>query len=913
MSNPFRSAIFFCLLLPGIAAAQDNAGQDAGSCQAAIDAADKLRTSEDPEKLQKSLSLYQEALRCLGPIPTHSKAKVLRKVSRVLLDLNRHDEALESLNSALAALQQLGDQNTGVLGDEANVLGNLGYDYRILGKMDQALPYFEQALHLFERLRDLDRQAFTWEQIGLVHSLRGEFQESISDYEGALHMRQKIKKRAPADLENQQQTAAIFDLQGRLYAQMNDSDKAMADYREARVLAKRTKYWLFAAYALNDIGALRLKQNQPLLAERDHWQALRELQQHKLDEKSIAETLSLLADAETAQGNYDAALKNYHDALKHQESTEDVIGQAQTHFSLGRIESATRQWPQAEESFARAAKLYGDAPSPVGESNALFRNAEALAAQSRHAEARQQVQRAIELGEKVRGYVPNSDLKASYFIRVEQMYRFEIGLLLNTKDTVPEADRLEAFTLFQRAQSRTLLDSLGTRLHASLLGGGDSEIVRGIEEHEQKIATLLRTPAEARERKDLLETVRTEEASLKQIESNAISRDPRLGVFSNVVSAEDIQKRVLDQDSALIQFYLAEPSSYAWVITQSGIDLVKLPSREILEPDVRQVLKFDLAGQWTGAQQLALNRIRRNLAPVLQAARKKRWVVVPDGALHFFPFTLLTALDDQGRGPQEIVKIPSASAIDINRRTVHPTRPAYALAIFADPVFDALDSRVAHTLRSDGGGSLSTARNSIHAHGNSLPRLRYTLTEAHALSHLFRADPPRVFREFDATLQAADNALQNFRMIHLATHSLPDEKHPELAKIVLSQVTARGVPRQGELFAHDIYQMKLSNDLVVLSSCQGAIGRQQPGEGPMSLARAFLFAGSRAVVASLWEVNDEATAELMKRFYTYMVHDKLPPSTALARAQSEFRRRPDRLHNPYYWAGFELYGEWMPQ
>ena len=148
----------------------------------------------------------------------------------------------------------------------------------------------------------------------------------------------------------------------------------------------------------------------------------------------------------------------------------------------------------------------------------------------------------------------------------------------------------------------------------------------------------------------------------------------------------------------------------------------------------------------------------------------------------------------------------------------------------------------------------------------------------------------------------------------MTTHSLPDEKHPELAKIVFSQVTEHGGPRPGELFARDIYQMKLSADLVVLSSCQGAIGRQLPGEGPMSLSRAFLFAGSKAVVASLWEVNDEATAELMQRFYRHMVQDKLPPSTALALTQSEFRRHQEkRLRNPYYWAGFELYGEWMGQ
>src|ERR1051325_5830538 len=494
------------------------------------------------------------------------------------------------------------------------------------------------------------------------------------------------------------------------------------------------------------------------------------------------------------------------------------------------------------------------------------------------------------------------------------MYRFEIGLLLNAHETVSEADGLEAFMLLQRAQSRTLLDSLGTRLYASLLGGNNLKSPSGTKAHAQKIETLLRTPSETPKKKDLLKTAQTEEASLKRIEAEAISRDPRLGLFSNVVSADDIRQRVLDQDGALIQFYLAEPSSYAWVITKSGTDLVKLPSRKILEPEVRMVLKFGLAGQWTGAQQLALGRLRRNLAPLLQAAQKKRWVVVPDGALHFFPFMLLTSLRDQDHAPKEIVKIPSASAIDIVRRTVHTTRPAYVLAVFADPVFDDLDSRVAHALHSDG-GSLSPARRSVHTPGNSLPRLRYTRKEADALSQMFPAEQFRKFLEFDATREAAaGNALQNFRIIHLATHSLPDERHPELSKIVFSQVTRRGNPRSGELFARDIYQMKLSSDLVVLSSCQGAIGKQQPGEGPMSLARALIFAGSKAVVASLWEVNDEATADLMQRFYRHMVQDKLPPSTALALAQTEFRRHRDkRLRNPYYWAGFELYGEWMEQ
>src|SRR5437764_9277099 len=101
--------------------------------------------------------------------------------------------------------------------------------------------------------------------------------------------------------------------------------------------------------------------------------------------------------------------------------------------------------------------------------------------------------------------------------------------------------------------------------------------------------------------------------------------------------------------------------------------------------------------------------------------------------------------------------------------------------------------------------------------------------------------------------------------------------------------------------------MKLSSDLVVLSSCRAAAGAEGAGEGPMSLSRAFLFAGSRAVLSSVWESDDEATAKLMGQFYRHMLKENLAPLDALAKTQSEFRHHRDsRLRNPYYWAGFEL-------
>jgi CHAT domain-containing protein len=169
------------------------------------------------------------------------------------------------------------------------------------------------------------------------------------------------------------------------------------------------------------------------------------------------------------------------------------------------------------------------------------------------------------------------------------------------------------------------------------------------------------------------------------------------------------------------------------------------------------------------------------------------------------------------------------------------------------------------------------------------------------------------FRGFDARLDAATgDALSKFKIIHIASHAVIDNQHPDLSYIVLSLVTEDGHPRPGLLLQKTIYRMHLNADLVVLSLCRSALGVPDPGEGLMSLSRAFLFAGSKSVLASLWEVDDEATAEFMGSFYRHMLQEKNSPSRALAMTQAEFRHhRVEKFRNPYYWAAFELYGDWL--
>ena len=164
--------------------------------------------------------------------------------------------------------------------------------------------------------------------------------------------------------------------------------------------------------------------------------------------------------------------------------------------------------------------------------------------------------------------------------------------------------------------------------------------------------------------------------------------------------------------------------------------------------------------------------------------------------------------------------------------------------------------------------------------------------------------------DFDASRETATSeGLSEYRILHFATHGMLNSQHPELSGLVFSLFDEQGRPRDGFLRIHDIFNMKLNADLVVLSACQTALGQQIQGEGLVGLTRGFMYAGSPRVLASLWNVDDRATAELMKLFYRGMLRDGLRPAAALRAAQISLSRQKG-WEAPYYWAAFTLQGEW---
>jgi CHAT domain-containing protein len=325
------------------------------------------------------------------------------------------------------------------------------------------------------------------------------------------------------------------------------------------------------------------------------------------------------------------------------------------------------------------------------------------------------------------------------------------------------------------------------------------------------------------------------------------------------------------------------------------------------------------------------------LAPVSAQLGKKRLLIVSDGALQYLPFAALPLPRQTDYRPlmleHQIVSLPSASTLAVLRSELSGRAQApKAVVVLADPVFESDDPRLKVGNKSERGkgsqnGDSAQARGVVEtvetdvtrAMGETgsegeafqhIPRLPFTRREADAITALVPAANRKEATDFAASRTTAISPeLSRYRFVHFATHGFLNSRHPELSGIVLSLVDEQGREQDGFLRAHEIYNLKLPAELVVLSGCRTGLGKDIRGEGLVSLTRGFMYAGAARVLVSLWDVNDEGTAELMARFYKLMLgRDRLSPAAALREAQASMSREK-RWRAPYYWAGFTLQGE----
>jgi CHAT domain-containing protein len=434
-------------------------------------------------------------------------------------------------------------------------------------------------------------------------------------------------------------------------------------------------------------------------------------------------------------------------------------------------------------------------------------------------------------------------------------------------------------------------------------------------------------------------------AQLAEVEEKIRRASPRYAALTQPqpLSLAEIQQRVLDDDTLLLEYALGDARSLLWVVSREALTSVPLAPRADIERAARQVHARladppvrSRSGEGAEAWRADVDELSRLVLPppARGLLTRKRLLVVAPGALQYVPFGVLRVTErtrtHEGAMPGsatreesepllerfEVLTAPSASIVATLRLEQAGRVPATrTVAVLADPVFDRNDPRVsARARQAEHGGShpaLERALRSIAGpDGRTIARLPFSNREAEAIVASAQQGKALKLTGFAATREAATSpGLLDYQILHFATHGVLNTRQPDLSGVVLSLVDREGRAQDGFLRLHDIYNLKLGAEVVVLSGCQTGLGKELRGEGLVGLARGFMYAGARSVVASLWRVDDESTSELMQRFYRAMLKEGRRPADALRIAQLELSRSP-RWAAPFYWAGFVLQGDW---
>jgi CHAT domain-containing protein/Tfp pilus assembly protein PilF len=850
---------------------------------------------EDPKALDywnQELGLHRTLRNQIG------EGNALASIGTIYTRSGDNQKALEYFNPAIDKLHAGGDKH-----NEGTVLDHMAVVYFRLGQTEKALDYFQQALPLEHETGERSAEAATLINTGTLYSSIGDPQKALASTRAGLDLEQAAGDR------NMQ--AAALNRIASLYWQLGEWDQALESQKKALGLIKAAGDHGGEAAILNNMGTSYRGLGDGEKALAYHQAALPILRAAGLlQEASALENIGLVF---TDMGKFEKALEYYQQALQLFEKRNSSRAAAEvlnymgdTCLKLGDTGKSLEFWNRALPAAHAAGDRVLEASVLTGIGRVQFKLGNLDEAQAR-------LDSALEMTETIRTAWIGPDMAAFYTSTVRDRYELQIELLMQRHR---ESDAFEAS---ERARARSLLQLLGEN-HADIREGVD----RALLEHERRLQSALRAQSERR--------IRTQDSALekdldaltaeyREVEAQIRSASPRYAALMQPqpLSLADIQKHVLDPDTLLLEYALGEERSFVWAVTPDSFTTYELPARPKLEAAARRAYRDLSARQRTtdaGTPDATVVLSRMLLAPVARELGKKRLVVVADGALEYIPFAALPSPSERRRpliADHEIVNLPSASTVALLRRDLEARKPAPRLiAVLADPVFNPNDPRVAHS----GHAAVTRAepenleRSADDIGVPSFERLLASRREADTIVALAGKENSLEAVDFDASRQlVSGDALGQYRFIHIATHGLLNSRNPELSGLVFSLVDRQGSPQNGFLEAQEIYNLKLGADLVVLSACQTALGKEIRGEGLVGLSRGFMYAGAPRVIASLWKVPDQATTELMQKFYRGILKQGLEPAAALRSAQFSMWKQ-SRRSAPYYWAGFTLQGEW---
>ena len=444
-----------------------------------------------------------------------------------------------------------------------------------------------------------------------------------------------------------------------------------------------------------------------------------------------------------------------------------------------------------------------------------------------------------------------------------------------------------ALVISERARARAFLDTmsrardaLAAQIPAAYVAR-ERQLLADISSRQRQ----LRSSADAAPPAALRDALARDENELTALRVRFATDHPEIAHarYPHVVDNAET-KRLAGNDGALIEYFVGADSTTLWTVTRNDIRVMRLPGRAALNDRVRRYISLlsspdaDLGGE--SAQ---LGRLLLPAAAIPDGSR--RLIIIPHGVLNYLPFETLRLGNAFVAEQFDISYAPSASTLAFLES--RPSRTRGNMIAIGDPLLNEASPAAHRGLSVD---RLNLLKPLVHA-GDELA----SVTGAFAGSRLLERD-----RASEAELMRAP--LAGASIVHFATHGIVDEEHPDRSGLVL---TARDAD-DGLLQTREVYGLHLNGALVTLSACRTALGRELSGEGIIGLTRAFMQAGARTVMASLWDVDDASTAEFMTSFYSGLADGV--PIDAAARAARVAMIKGGRYSHPYYWGAFIVNG-----
>jgi CHAT domain-containing protein len=913
------SLVIAILLLTGIIAAQDTRKTQEDAVARLMAEGLELAAEASPASLTKAADKFETARVLLQSLNFPAgEGAVLSALGAVYNLLEQNQKAIEKYEQSLPLFRAAGEQK-----GEAVSLLHLGLIRSKLGDMEKGLEYLGEALSLFRIVGDPQGEVIALSTIASLQIFLGRPEEIVTYYNQVLEI-----TRGKASSESEAAALPALDP-------------------------------VYKVMGMNLI-------DQPENAREGLEQLLSVSKSFRIP-RAEALVLLMLGLHDSFEGEAQKALVYYEQSLPLFRGEHDRIGEGAALFGICMSHISSREYQKGFAYCSQALTLHRASGDRHAESLTLKQIAIGERDRGNLGAARTAIESAIANLESIRTNVVNPALRLSYFAGAQHYYEFYIDLLMLLHKRYPnDGYDGKALQASERARARALLDTLN-EANADIRQGVDAALLQREREIQRRLNTKAQNQMELLSQRHsdaqataIAQEIETLIKDLHQVETEIRRISPRYAALTQpqALTVKDIQTQILDPDTLLLEYSLGEERSYVWAVTPGSITSYELPKREEIETaarrfhDLLNARNTHVKGETNYQRRIRIEQSdaqipvaaaalsRMVLAPASGQFANKRLLIVADDVLHFVPFGALppvsvgassTIRQRRVTAPliqnHEIVNLPSASLQAVIRTEMAGhNRAAKTLVALADPVFMKNDERV----RAVRDRTVSNRDNQASARGESMdrqlvtatedtgvassglyvPRLPGTRDEAEQIVAMVPTIEGRLALDFAASRDTATSAdLGQYRYVHFSTHGLLNSVHPELSGLVFSLVNERGERKDGFLRAHEIYNLKLSPEVVVLSACQTGMGKNVRGEGLMSLTRGFMYAGAPRVIVSLWGVSDWGTTELMVRFYRGMLKEGKRPSQALRAAQVSLMN-DQRWASPYYWAPFTLQGEW---